>query len=68
MKYFIYFLMVFAVAMMALSASLIDFTHVFGEESKFGTIGFMASFIVLVLLSILLVSKKIKEKHDAHQN
>ena len=64
MKYFIYFLMVFAVAMMILSASLIDFSDVFGEESKFGSIGFMASFIVLVLLVILFVSKKIKQKYE----
>lgn len=64
MKYFIYFLMVFALAMMVLSASLIDFSNVFGEKSKFGSIGFMASFIVLVLLVILFVSKKIKQKYE----
>lgn len=64
MKYFIYFLMVFAVAMMVLSASLIDFSNIFGEESRFGSIGFMASLIVLVLLFILLASKRIKQKHD----
>lgn len=64
MKYFIYFLMLFAVAMMVLSLSLIDFDHVLGEESQFGSIGFMASLIVLVLLIILLAAKKVKEKYD----
>lgn len=64
MKYFIYFLMLFAVAMMVLSLSLIDFNNVFGEESQFGSIGFMASLIILVLLVILLASKKVKEKYD----
>jgi len=64
MKYFIYFLMLFAVGMMVLSASLIDFKDVFGAESQFGSIGFMASFIVLIVLVILLASKKVKEKYD----
>ncbi len=64
MKYFIYFLMLFAVGMMVLSISLIDFKDVMGEQSQFGSIGFMASFIVLILLVILLASKKVKEKYD----
>ena len=65
MKYFIYFLMLFAVGMMALSVSLIDFNNVMGEQSQFGSIGFMASFIVLILLVILLASKKVKDKYDS---
>lgn len=68
MKYFIYFLLLFALAMMALSASLVDFQDVFGEESKFGSIGFMASLIVFVLLVILLLSKKLKEKYEQQAN
>ena len=65
MKYFIYFLMLFAVGMMVLSISLIDFNDVMGEQSQFGSISFMASFIVLILLVILLASKKVKDKYDS---
>lgn len=64
MKYFIYFLMLFAVGMMALSLKLINFDNVFAEESQFGSIGFMVSLIVLIVLVILLASKKVKEKYD----
>ncbi|GGE25349.1 hypothetical protein [Psychroflexus planctonicus] len=64
MKYFIYFLMLFAVAMMVLSLSLINFDNLLGEESQFGSISFMASLIVLVLLIVLLASKKVKEKYN----
>lgn len=64
MKYFIYFLIVFAIAMIGLSISLIDFDDVFGEESQLGAISLLASLIVLVLLVILLVSKKVKEKYE----
>ncbi len=65
MKYVIYFLMLFAVAMMVLSATLIDFTNVFGEESSFGLIGFMVSLCSLILLGILLVSMALKERYES---
>ena len=64
MKYFIYFLMLFAIGMMILSLSLINFDNVFGCESQFGSIGFMASLIIFVLLIILMVSKKVKERYE----
>ena len=59
--------MLFAVGMMVLSISLIDFNDVMGEQSQFGSIGFMASFIVLILLVILLASKKVEDKYDQVQ-
>lgn len=69
MKYFIYFLMLFALGMMALSLRLINFNNPFiDNQSQFGSIGFMASLIILVLLFILLASKKVKEKYDEKLN
>lgn len=65
MKYFIYFLMLFAVGMMILSLTLIDYSNVFGQESSFGLIGFLVSLCSLLILSILLVSKALKEKYDS---
>lgn len=65
MKYVIYFLMLFAVAMMVVSATLIDFSNAFGEESSFGLIGFMVSLCSLILLGILLVSRALKERYES---
>lgn len=65
MKYIIYFLMLFSVAMMILSVTLIDFSNVFEDESSFGLIGFMVSLCSLILLGILLVSRALKERYES---
>lgn len=57
--------MLFSVAMMILSVTLIDFSNVFEDESSFGLIGFMVSLCSLILLGILLVSRALKERYES---
>ncbi|MGM0636609.1 MAG: hypothetical protein ACQESK_11135 [Bacteroidota bacterium] len=65
MKYAIYFLMLFAVAMMVLFATMIDFSNLLGDESSYGLIGFLAAFCSLIVLAILRVSQKVKQAYQA---
>lgn len=63
MKYFIYALILLAFGTMAFNASYLNFENVFSGDSSTALIGILASFCVVLLCVILLVSKKIQEKH-----
>ncbi len=62
MKYFIYFLLLLAAAMTIYNITLIDFSDPLGEESIVAVITVLAGLCCLLILVILLVSRKIKEK------
>ncbi|MEB3344284.1 hypothetical protein U6A24_02370 [Aquimarina gracilis] len=62
MKYFIYTLMVIATGLMIYNATHLNFDDILAEESKTALIGVLAPACVIMLLSILLISKKIQQK------
>lgn len=62
MKYFIYILIVIAGALMIYNAIHLDFDNLFGKDSKTALIGVLASACVIMLMSVLLISRKIQQK------
>ena len=65
MKYFVYFLMLASVGMMAFSISLIDLQDLSGsDQSQYGLISFMISLCILVFLFIIQRSTKVKDKYN----
>lgn len=62
MKYFIYVLIVIAAALMIYNATHIDFDNPFVGDSKTAIIGVLAPACVIILMSILLMSRKIQQK------
>jgi divalent metal cation (Fe/Co/Zn/Cd) transporter len=62
MKLFIYILIVVALGLTAYNVTLLDFENLLEGNSKTALIGICASLCVVVLMLILLVSKKIEQK------
>lgn len=62
MKYLMYVLMVIALGLMIFNITKIDFQHLFDAKNSVPLIGVLAPLVVVLLLAILLVSKKIEEK------
>lgn len=62
MKTFIIILITLATGLLIYNATLIDFQKPFVGDSSTALIGVLASLCVIVLLSILLISKKIAKK------
>ncbi len=62
MKKFIYILLVLAVGLLIFNITQLNFNDLFGEESSGSFIGILASLCVIVLMFILLVSRKIQHK------
>ncbi len=65
MKYIVYILIVLAIASLVFNAFKLDFSNLFAGESQIAVISVVASLCVVVLLSILLVSYKIKERQES---
>ncbi|HLS31931.1 MAG TPA: hypothetical protein VK021_13835 [Flavobacteriaceae bacterium] len=63
MKYFIYTLLILSVAMLIFNAFHIDFNNILSQESSGALIGILSSLCVIVLMFILIVSRKIKQKN-----
>lgn len=59
MKIFIYILIALATGLVIFNATKLDFDHLFEGESAVASISVMAGLCAILLLSILLVSKKI---------
>lgn len=59
MKIFIYILYTIAILLMVYNISVLDFSNLFGKESTIAWIGILACLSVIVLLTILTLSKKI---------
>ncbi|PQB05227.1 hypothetical protein [Aureitalea marina] len=62
MKIFIYVLMVLALGLIVFNATLLDFDGLFQGDSQIAMIGILAAACVLVLLTILLISRRIAGK------
>lgn len=62
MKFFIYFLIATAVALIIYNFTYIDFQDAFSGDSATALIGILASSCVVVLMAILLMSRAISEK------
>ncbi len=62
MKYFINLLIVIAAGLMIYNATHLDFGNLLAKDSKTALIGVLASACVIMLMSILLISKKIQRK------
>ncbi len=62
MKIFIYILVAIASGLFIYNATFLDFNALFIGESKTALIGVLASACVILLLTILLISKAIQVK------
>lgn len=62
MKYLIYVLMAIAAALMVFNITKLDFQYLFESQNMVPLIGVLAPLVVIVLLAILLISKKIEDK------
>lgn len=62
MKTLIYILLVLGGCLLIFNVTQLDFDNLFGGQSKIAVIGILASLCSILLLWILLISKKIKEK------
>lgn len=62
MKVFIYILYVLASVLLIYNVTVLDFTDLLGKESMVALIGIMACLSVILLLTILILSKKIAKK------
>jgi len=67
MKYFLYILIALSLGTMIFNATYLDFDNLLGNESKTAIIGILASACVLVIASILLISKVIEKKYREQQ-
>ena len=62
MKTLIYTLLILSVSLLIFNATQLNFNDVLEGQSKIAIIGILASLCSILLLWILLISKKIKEK------
>lgn len=62
MKIFIYILLVLASALLIYNITALDFAHLSGNKSIVALIGIVACLSVILLLTILLQSKRIAKK------
>lgn len=60
----IYFFITIAVLLFIFNLTKIDFENIFSNDSKIGLTGLLACACTILLLVILFVSKKIKNKQD----
>lgn len=63
MKFFIYSVMILAVILIGYHARILDFDNLLEGESANATAAILASVCVILLMAILLVSKKISRKN-----
>ena len=60
----IYFSITIAVLLFIFNLTKLDFENIFSNDSKIGLTGLLACACTILLLVILFVSKKIKNKQD----
>jgi len=60
----IYFFITIAVLLFIYNLTKIDFENIFSNDSKIGLTGLLACACTILLLVILFISKKIKNKQD----
>lgn len=64
MKFFIYFIMFLALVFIGISASALDFQAILENDSANALIVILSSLCVIILMSILLISRTISKKHS----
>ncbi|TBW27124.1 hypothetical protein [Gramella sp. KN1008] len=64
MKYFIYILILLSLSFIGISASVLDFNNLTEGDSGKALVVILASLCVIVMMAILLVSRRISKKHD----
>jgi hypothetical protein len=62
MRYFIYLLIIIAAALITYNITYLDFDNLLTGDSSTALIGVFSSACVIVLMSILLVSRNIQKK------
>ena len=62
MKYFIYFILALAIILIAYNITLIDLNNILGDKSIVPVSTVLAGLCSILILLILLVSKKISKK------
>ena len=60
----IYFFIAIAVLLFIFNLTKLDFENIFSNDSKIGLTGLLACACTILLLVILFISKKIKNKQD----
>ncbi|MCM4157327.1 hypothetical protein [Gramella sp. AN32] len=65
MKYLIYTIIALAVVFIGISVGKLDFQNLLEGDSMYALIVILASLCVIVLMSILLVSRTISKKQDS---
>jgi hypothetical protein len=68
MRYFIFFIIIAATGFGIFNATKISFSAPFEGESMIGVITLLASLCAIILMVILLISKRIEQKVKAHKN
>jgi antibiotic biosynthesis monooxygenase (ABM) superfamily enzyme len=66
MKYAFYIIAVLAVASIVFNIFKLDFNHILRGDSQIAAISIIAALCVVILMSIMVVSKKINEKYGDH--
>ena len=64
MKYVVYAIMILGIASIVFNAFRLDFSNLLAGESQIAVISIIAALCVVILMSIMLVSYKIKEKES----
>ncbi len=64
MKYVAYAIIILAIASVVFNAFKLDFSNLLVGESQIAVISIIAALCVVVLMSILIMSYKIKEKQE----
>jgi len=64
MKYVVYALIILAIASIVFNAFKLNFSNLLAGESQIAVISIIAALCGVILLSILLISYKIKEKNE----
>jgi bacteriorhodopsin len=63
MKYAFYIIAVLAFASIVFNIFKLDFNHILRGDSQIAAISIIAALCVVILMSIMVVSKKINEKY-----
>ncbi|WP_417885356.1 hypothetical protein [Zunongwangia sp.] len=64
-KYLIYTIIFLAVVLIGYGITILDINHLFEDESGGALVAILAALCVIVLMSILLVSRTIAKKHNS---
>jgi uncharacterized membrane protein len=65
MKYAVYGIIILAIASMVYNGLRLNFSNLFAGDSQIAVISMIAALCVVVLMSILLISYKIKEHQES---